>query len=74
MLGLAPSAEKVQEGCVLCVLESRRGESFGGSVRKRGHSIASAEEAPRVEPPCGLDVLFLCEGGSEPFSVDSLTS
>ena len=35
LLGLVSSAEKVHEGCVLSVRESRGGDNVGGSVKRR---------------------------------------
>ena len=53
--------------------ESSGWDSFGGSVERRGQGTTSDEE-PRVELPYGPDVLFLRDGGSEHFLVDSLSS
>ena len=61
LLGLLSSAEKVQEGHVLFVQESRGGDNIGGSVRRREQGTALVEET-RVELPLGPDVLFLCDG------------
>ena len=73
LLRLVSSAEKVQEGHVLLVRESRGGDNFSGSVGRRGQGMASDEE-PRVKLPHVPDILFLHDGSSEHFPVDSLSS
>ena len=50
---------KVKEGCILYVLERRKEDRYGGFVGTGGQGTTLAVEAPRVEAPCGPNVLIL---------------